>query len=646
MPQKQPSYLSISTKGHNVFGSYGETIDSFEAVQASNGLYPYKDVVKDVDVRRGFDRRDYNLFRRNEQIPTKFKDIVKMIRTFYYRSGVIRNVVDMMVDFACEDLRFLHPDKKIQAFYETWKRKINLASAVEEFAKRILLECNVAAKRVTAQLTVPVQNQVFAAADIKLKVEKPIVDSKEIPWGYIFLDVANLDWQGNDFSGFSKSKKLVYPIPQKLISLYQSVNKDQFAKDVIDSLPADVKDALANQKRLVQLDNDKIYISQVKKDSWEPWAVPFLYSVLPDILFKEKLRQADISALDGVINVIRLWKLGDHKEGILPNQAVVDKLINILNSNTGGGAMDIVWDSLIDMQDFYPPVDKILGSEKYDQVNQDILIGLGVPEVLIGGKGANFSNSFIQLKTLIERLQSVRSKIIEWLEFETKLIKDAMGFDSVPKIVFSQMNLRDENIEKQLITGLLDRGIISPEAVLEVYGKDFEIELERIKEQRKEFKDSGLEIKSPFDKTPLASNKNGRPPATQDVSRKQRKAKPRTASIIDGSEIIAMFDDVVVPLYMETAGLTNARQLTNTQKEEINSLRVACLTCINSIEDLTEEKLIQIASGKQKYDSSFINYITDAISEYTINKGKEPTLAQRKQIEAASWALYLGEKNG
>src|SRR5690606_10512365 len=104
------------------------------------------------------------------------------------------------------------------------------------------------------------------------------------------------------------------------------------------------------------------------------------------------------------------------------------------------------------------PIENILGEEKYNQVNRDILIGLGVPEVLIGGKGGNFSNSFIQLKTLIEKLKYVRSRVIEWLETEIAILCKSMDIKILPKIKCPPI-LDDENTTRKLIVGLFDRGI-------------------------------------------------------------------------------------------------------------------------------------------------------------------------------------------
>lgn len=53
------------------------------------------------------------------------------------------------------------------------------------------------------------------------------------------------------------------------------------------------------------------------------------------------------------MKTITLWKLGSHKHNILPNDVVINKLIKILESvekAKDGSNIDIVWDSLIDVQ--------------------------------------------------------------------------------------------------------------------------------------------------------------------------------------------------------------------------------------------------------------------------------------------------------
>ncbi len=49
---------------------------------------------------------------------------------------------------------------------------------------------------------------------------------------------------------------------------------------------------------------------------------------------------------------IRIWKLGDHKEGILPDKQAIEKLINIIESLeiADENTVDLVWDSMLNLQ--------------------------------------------------------------------------------------------------------------------------------------------------------------------------------------------------------------------------------------------------------------------------------------------------------
>src|SRR5207247_2566531 len=100
-----------------------------------------------------------------------------------------------------------------------------------------------------------------------------------------------------------------------------------------------------------------------------------------------------------------------------------------------------------------------------------------------GGKGGNFSNSFIQLKTMIEKLKYIRRVVSEFIYCEMKLVKESMDIKTLPRIKFAEIQADDQNINKKLILGLVDRGLISVEAVLDVYGQDYMVELERIKRE-------------------------------------------------------------------------------------------------------------------------------------------------------------------
>ena len=626
------------------FVTYGNSVDKFDSIMGSAG-----DFTENIKIREPYTRSDYEDHRPGERIPKKLSDVIKTCRAAYYGVGVVRNVFDLMTDFVVEDFTILHKDKDIEIWFKTYYRKIGFKKYIEEFVRHFLLDANSVTKRVTAILTKPVEKDMLKVAmgspDIELRKGPKDIQKSEIPWRYVFLDPCNLEWTGGEAARISGQKQLAFKLSRDLINIVNHP-KDQLQKDIVKNLPADFVKAVKDGKRVVPLDMSKIYVAHNKKDSWEDWATPHMKAILKDIIFKEKLRLAEMSALDGVINVIRLWKLGDHKERIFPDEGAIEKLLDILQGNTGGGALDIVWDSMISMEAFYPPIDKILGSDKYVEVDHDILVGLGIPEVLLGGKGANFSNSFIQLKTLVERLEAARDAVSDWIEHEIDFICRARGYDTAPVFHFRHMNLQDENVTRQLILGLFDRGILSPETLLSYFGEYMDVESARNPVQRKEITKNGVEILSPFQKKELTPG--GRPSNTKDVSRKSRQAKPRTSVNMSlfALETIDRINDVLTSKYLKDVGIENARQLSNKQKQELQTMRISVLSCINPLETVSDDMIIANANKSSGTFNDLVNKVAKYSSELASQKGVTPTFNEIKQIEGLAWLEIKGDNNG
>jgi hypothetical protein len=129
----------------------------------------------------------------------------------------------------------------------------------------------------------------------------------------------------------------------------------------------------------------------------------------------EKMKLADLAALDGAISQIRLWRVGSLDHKIIPKQDVIKKLRDILASNTGGGTMDLIWGPELDFKESQSQVYKFLGSEKYQPVLTSIYAGLGIPPTLTGAStGGGYTNNYVSLKTLIERLEYGRQLLTQF----------------------------------------------------------------------------------------------------------------------------------------------------------------------------------------------------------------------------------------
>ena len=58
-----------------------------------------------------------------------------MCMSAYDRVGIIRNVIDLMADFAGQGINIVHPNKRIEKFFRAWFKKVNGCS-IKNTAKK------------------------------------------------------------------------------------------------------------------------------------------------------------------------------------------------------------------------------------------------------------------------------------------------------------------------------------------------------------------------------------------------------------------------------------------------------------------------------------------------------------------------------
>ena len=469
-----------------------DNIDSYDGIQKSVGYNrrSFLDIEPNRSVRTGFTRDDYNRFRSSESVPKRQKEAIRMCMQAYDKVGIIRNVIDLMADFAGQGINIVHPNKRIEKFFRAWFNKVNGIERSERFLNTLYRCGNVVVKRRTAKISRKVERDLKSAASPDMEALVRNVTKKEIPWKFDFLNPMSIEVIGDELATFVgqpqyalKVSKLVRGLANKGI-----MTDSPYHKNIQALLPPDIVKSIKEGESVIPLDPEKVSVHYYKKDDWLVWANPMIFAILDDIIMLEKMKLADISALDGAISNIRLWSLGDLDNKILPTKAAINKLRNILASNVGGGTMDLVWGPELKFTESSTQVFRFLGKEKYEPVLTNIYAGLGVPPTLTGAAGSSggFTNNFISLKTLVERLEYGRQVLVNWWNQELEIVQKAMGFRLPAKIHFDQMVLSDEASEKNLLIQLADRNIISAETLVERFGEIPEIEKIRIRREEKD----------------------------------------------------------------------------------------------------------------------------------------------------------------
>lgn len=607
---------------------HSENIESYEAV-ASYRSRDFIEIEPNRSVRPGYTNSDYYAFRPDEQVPNDQKRIIKMCMDAYDKVGIVKNIIDLMGDFGSKGINIVHENKSVEDFYQEWFARVGGPERSERILNNLYRTGNVILYKSFAKITPEIVKYIKSVGN-DITIEIPQIEKNVIPWSYTFFNPLTVN---------VKDGKVNLLFTKKQYSLNISNYVDNFRDGsipahILDTLPPNIKQQIESGVKNIELDPNNISIFFYKKDDWQTWANPMVYSILDDIIMLQKMRLADLSALDGAISNIRLWTLGNFEHQIFPTKAAINKLRNVLASNVGGGTMELVWGPELSYTESNSQVYKFLGSEKYQSVLNSIYAGLGVPPTLTGmaNNGGGFTNNFVSLKTLLERLQYGRDQLAKFWAAEAELVRKAMGFRKSPHIVFDQMSLSDESTEKALLIQLADREIISHETVLQRFNEIAAVEKMRLKRESKDREEESLPNKiSPFRKPKdefdaeltlkkqqqkqqqqKIKNPNGRPLNQQDTQpRKQRttnpRSKPGVAQLVTKAQVAF---DKISQLLNEAAlncnGKNNLRQLNKHQIDDLETLKLIAFSNIDVSEEINDEKILECLK-KQGIPESFHN---------------------------------------
>jgi hypothetical protein len=433
-----------------------------------------------VSVRDGMSRFDWEYFRPEEAIPRQTRNIIYACQMAYKRIGFIRNIIDIMGEFTCQGIRLVHQNPSVQKLYEEWAKKVNFYERSERFCNYLYRLGNVIVQRETALLkNADIENlrrgiAAFNEEDtIPVELDPPAKTRKgEIPWWYTFINPLSLDiLGGEDLAQFAGVNVYGLRVPDKI---YEKIRKPKSPEEryIVEQLPEYVLNAVRRQnKKFIALDNSKVRAYFYKKDDWQVWAEPVTFGVMDDLILFNKMRLADLSALDGAISHIRLWRLGDLDNKILPTQAAIARLAEVLVNNTAVGAIDLIWGPELDFKETSTEVHQFLGSEKYNQVMTNIYDGLGIPYKDGGGMASHLST-----RILIERLKYGRRILNSFWEPDIVQVQQALGLRFPAQLQYDYMVLDDENAWLRLMIELCDRDLVAAETIQEMFGRVPEVE--------------------------------------------------------------------------------------------------------------------------------------------------------------------------
>lgn len=425
-------------------------------------------------------------------------------RFFYKTEPLVSTVIDKLVEIGVTDLVFSKNKLTENEFrvFETIKPKL------VEFCELMAVEY------LLSGLVVPEVGYEKADKDFLLSAGIKKYPSLELPDSMWVRDPTTIKIRttvlADKPSYFVKvpldvvyfiTNKGTYPDGQKDTVLYETL---------VAEFPEFVKDILAG-KTEVLLEND--YIIRRRYTSDNPYPIPYIQSCLEPLHHKRKMRRMDYSIMDKVISAIMHVKVGDkdfpvtqseedaqYVEDIASqlrmrgrNEQVLERIFQLITNHT----VQIDW--------VFPETEPLLNVDKYIDINQEILFGLGFPRVLITGEAQKSGTSDSEIATLspIKTAEDFRRKIINVIRGVCSEVSKRNNFNSVPSVNFKTMNLHKFQDFLNGLRLLWDTSSISRTSLGVEFGRDFATEVDLLEEETKALEQRGL---SEFGPTPNSKN--------------------------------------------------------------------------------------------------------------------------------------------
>jgi len=456
------------------------------------------------------------------------KTLFKKADEFYYTDPLLGSTINILSSLAMKGFENDIDDENIKQFFDTWTFDVNFDELLEwiflDFFKiGHVTTYKVLAKyepRVSHLSPVPGQkvktNKSKAETDRLFKLHAKFEQDKEAEVRAIVAEAKAIGIPQNELAKFEQAAKkniwskghlpVAYTVlnpqlvtiegnllfdnvavkltpPQELGQLLKKPSSEltEDEKALIKSLPKEIKSA-SEKGGEFQLDSRLVGMVTYRKQPYERYAKPRSTRLFDTINYKQQLKNADISTLDGISNYILQITIGNDEYPVV-SQAELETVAKLFD--TPSKSFDVVWNHTLEIKKIVSPeIEAILGQDKYKQVNEDMTAGLAVTRAIIDGSGdINTAEVGLLTKGIMEEIQYARRQVEKWIYKEYRQIAEAMGFDRFPKIRWDDSVLKDDILFMATLSSLVDRRMLSYQTALEVLGFDYSNELKNMENE-------------------------------------------------------------------------------------------------------------------------------------------------------------------
>lgn len=262
--------------------------------------------------------------------------------------------------------------------------------------------------------------------------------------------------------------------------------------EIYNRIPPHIR-SLILSGRPIPLSNECVSHIRYNPYPFSTYGISPIRRLFKTLMYRDKLMTAQWIVSERLILPIRIVKVGDVDRPAGPSDIadIQQQLASVANDPN----LTLVTHHALEY-DWHGTNGKVLQlSNEYDLINKELLQGLMINEALLSGEMAGYASAAIGAESLIQRIESWRLDLGRWIEDKIyKPVAKMKGFIDedaskdlgeevyiYPKILWNDLNLRDDTQQKQLWLQLYERQVMSMQSLCEKFNLDYDQEVERIR---------------------------------------------------------------------------------------------------------------------------------------------------------------------
>lgn len=342
----------------------------------------------------------------NFYLPYDRKTLNQWIRYYDRFQPYIGNCIDIHGEFPISDFHFKGiSDHQVEQLFEEQKERANIVEFTFEASREYELI-----------------GEVFAFW--RWNEDDALWDD------YVMINPDLLDLQAVDW-GWGKKVLYTYEPPAELKEILR--NRDERTEELLEDLDDVVYENLMAGKR-IPLDDYNMFTMMRKASPYENRGTSIVLRCVKELLYEDKLREAQYAIADQQITPVQIWKLGDPGAGYMPTEEDLEDFRTLLINGLHDPLFTIVSHGAINLE-LVGYTGKLLPViPEYEWVAKRVLVALFTNESMVTGEGPTYSNAVIAMKVLQGRYQSKRDKFVK--KFREKIFapvsKAHQIFESTP----------------------------------------------------------------------------------------------------------------------------------------------------------------------------------------------------------------------